>query len=345
MLSPTEVRSKFEEVAVSYELSTSALIGANALNTLLQAQVDRLTAELAAYQLKPLDVLAGLQNRNREPTVFGLAPNTERKWSDLHTAPGVFNRANFEALLAKGPFRFRPMMGRWAPKFVKDAAGTFTYVEPQGGDIVTDMVRWWENPAMDAASEFNEFLREYDADLHHLWGASPMSYYAEPMQRGLASPVTRDNLRAAGFTADKDLVAQRRLISSLARFKSTRVGIAFNPYQRLNPDGSWVSDKDTMVTLMTEFRAAVPNGVLHNCSFRESFLKNPVTANGGVYGAMFALGAPYSVQTAMLSLVGNLRLCLNYLSGAGFHAVELPAGHDLTDAEVKSYDTLLKANA
>jgi len=292
--------------------------------------------------LKPL--LAGLQNRNREPVAGQLVPNTERKWDLMNPAPGAFNDANMAVLLAKGPFRLRPMMGRFAPDWLKAQAGTFVYEEPQSGITVPDMLCWWRNAAMDAADAFYAWLAQYDGQLHHVWGSSAMSFYAEPFQRGLASSVTRASLIAAGFTAEKDLVAIDRMQQSLVQFKQTRIGIAYNSYQHLNSDGSWFADRTTRDDKMTALRAMKAQAVLANNSFRETYLQNPITANGGVYGTMFRLGKPYSVQTAQLKLVGDLRKCLAYLGTAGFHAAELPAGHDLTPLEIAAFDADLKAN-
>lgn len=292
--------------------------------------------------VEPLPLLAGIQVRNAEPG-GPLVPNTERRWSDLHTGPGAFNAAGFEALLAKGPFRLRPMMGRYAPRWVMDAAGSFTYQEPVSG-VLVEVVRWWEPAAMDAAAEFYDFLLAYDGDLPHVWGSSPMTFYPEPLQRGLKSAVTRTNLLAAGFDVGKDMVAHAAMIASLAAFKQTRVGVSYNPYQWLDPSGAWHVDPSVTLDLMTQLRTAAPAAVLHNCSFRDSFLASPATANGGVYGQMAALGGPRCIQTAMWSLVGDLRACITYLAGAGYHAVELPRGHDLTADEISGYDAALKAN-
>lgn len=341
------LQAKYDALLADQTAGTAAYAALEADYEAALGDIDLLEQQLADCLAPPtpvpLPLLAGLQNRNVEPGGL-LVPNTERKWSDLHTGPGQFDHAAFETLLAKGPFRFRPMMGRFAPRWVMDAAGSFTYQEPVSGAL-TEVVKWWTPAAVYAAAEFYGFLAGYDGDLQHVWGSSPMSYYAEPLQRGLASDLTRANMLDAGFTVAQDLAAHAGMIESLAAFKQTRVGVAYNPYQRLDPSGTWMLDSGVMADQMSKLRAAVPNAVLHNCSFREKYLASPLTANGGVYGQMAALGGPRSVQTAMWSLVGDLRKCLTWLAANGYHAVELPKDHDLTPDEIAAYDAALKANA
>ena len=318
-------------------------------------RVDTTPESLAAFKrlvaslTPPKPLVAGLMNRNVPVATSPYPPNIELRWDEMQPSAGTLVTPAIDAALETGkPFSVRPMLGRYAPAWLTASVGTFTYTEPQSGAFAP-MLRWWTPTAIAATAELYRLLAErYDGKLSLIWNSVGMTWYAEPLQRGLGSAGTRAELAAAGYTVDLDLAALRAGIDGTTAFKTTRIGMAFNPFQHLDPTASrgFTPDPATTGDLMDYFRAKLgASCVLGNNSLRSGFLANISTANGGVYAQILNRGKPFRFQTATLDRVGDLNACLIWAGTAGAHAVELPAGQQLTAFALANADAALKANA
>lgn len=347
------------EAAYNTAVADATAAGANLLAAQndLTATVDQLRlarAEVARLNtlLGPVPLNGGFNVRNASIT-SAYPPNIEFTWRELNPSLGVFDGRRLEAALATGlPFSVRPMLGQFAPDWAMSKAGTYTYVEPQGGAQVR-MIRQWTDPAIAATAELMAWMTQYDGDIPFVWASGGMTFYAEPMQRGFSSDTTRINAKAAGYTREADLAALRAGIDAMAGFKRTRVGQAYNPLQVITDTGGFDTDMAASAGLMDYLRTKVgPQSVLGNCSLRSSFL-DPAgvnglkrNANGGVYDAILARGRAFRFQTAMASLVGDLPAVCAWAAKVGAYIVELPAGYGalLTATQLATFDAALKAN-
>ena len=101
----------------------------------------------------PVPLVAGLMVRNADPATAPYPPNLELRWSEVQPdASGSFVTTTIDDALATGrPFRLRLMCGAYAPTWLCDRVGTFTYVEHQSGRTFA-VPRWW-HPDYVVASE------------------------------------------------------------------------------------------------------------------------------------------------------------------------------------------------
>lgn len=315
----------------------------------LIAQADLETAAARIQELEaaaaPRPLVSGLQTRHWIEE--GTMPwNPEVRWADLQPEPwGPIQTGALPATTR--PYRLRVLTGRWAPAWVKTlAGGPVTVVHPQG-NITASVPRWWEPEVIAAHGDFmTKLARAYDGVLDAFHLASGMTIYGEPFQRS-ASVTTSVNLRAAGFTAEKDIAALEGFIDQAAAFRRTRVVWAVNPYQRLNADGFWnLGDEFTTQDLMGYFRSVHPNGILQNDSIRESYV-GKLRPYFGLYEDMVRTPGPRSFQTAMLSEVGDLAKVIEWAIGLGAHALELPRQWEtkITAEQAVDFDTRLRGNA
>lgn len=317
------------------DLDLSARSALDGMQLEHQGALDELAAAKAGAQIlldslaghQPCPFIGGLQTRNESPVTASYPPNVEVSWRALQPVMGAFDHKPIDDLLAAGrPFSMRPMLGRFAPPWVLEGAGSFLYTEPQGG-VQVPMLRWWTPFARLATADlYRRIAQEYDGEVPYIWGSGAMTFYAEPMQRGWASDATRKAALGAGYDVTQDILSLSEGIDVLGLFKRTRVGMAFNPFQRIRPDGSGFDlDPDTTALLMDRIRAVAPTASLGNCSLRSSYLAKMDTSNGGVYRQMLERGGALRFQTAQASLVGDLAAVLQWASTVAY-AVELPRG-------------------
>lgn len=303
-----------------------------------QAELDWTAAELARVSAD-LDRL-----RSTVPLVTGLAardtPRPELpiyhvrlRWRDLEPEPGAFRVDNaVEQAIASGYlFRVRFDCGRYAPDWVK-ARGSVTLYEPQGG-LTATVPRWWTEAYASSYERALRFLASrYDGVIPALFAGGAMTFWNEPCIRQLGSAENRRALLEAGYTWEADIDAQLRFIElQHDLFRRTRPAYAFNPYQRLNADGTWTPDLELTRRLMEAVRQN-PGAIVQSNS-----LRSPIqSAYAELYAMMREFGHPLSFQTAALTRVGDLDATVDTAISWGAHLVELPDGGMCSDPALRA---------
>ena len=277
-----------------------------------------------------------------EPQPGQLAPDNEldraiaaaRGWNQAHPAHPLF-------------LKLRVVAGIESPAWVKARFGPpLAVTSPQNGKAGT-VPRFWTPELMAAYAGLHARLAaKYDAvpELREVVTAGCTSVYAEPLIRQGSDRAWISGLLAAGYIDKLDEACQVAQIDAARAWKTTRVSLSFNPYQRVGADGKVTPDLAFTLKLMDECRARLGAGcVLANNSLR-------VAEQGKDYPAMYArmkaLGAPLMFQTATLAKVGDLKGTLQKAVDLGAAAVELPAGYARTaPADLAPFDTALRKNA
>ncbi|MDQ6848374.1 MAG: hypothetical protein M3019_12475 [Candidatus Dormibacteraeota bacterium] len=294
-----------------------------------------------ARNLKPM--LHGLIDRDGPPaqalrkvvTNFVVPVN----WSDLQPTPGdiVANNAIDQAISAAQrmnavagqppvAIKVRLYAGVYAPAWAKQLGGAPVAVS--AGALTGTVGRFWTDAFGAAYADlWQRLAARYDAvpEIREVTVSRCMTFYAETMIRDVEDPSTVQNLLSAGFTinADKSCISQEIQLGTA--WHSTRIGVAFNPYQLVVGAGVHASDEDFTEQMMHVCRTTLGSQcVLENNSIR--FPLQPGLYQQ-MYEAMILLGSPISFQTAALARIGDLTTTLHWAASVGANAVELPKGY------------------
>jgi hypothetical protein len=274
-------------------------------------------------------------------------------WSDVEPVEGsldtsFIDRGLASARVAGRTVSLRLHAGRQSPPWVLDRVGSVVLYNAHGPDRgALSVPRWWFQPFASAFSSLHQRLaRRYDAEpvLGQVVLCLPEIFYCEPFLRQLQDSRNVDALRSAGFTAEADQAAQRANYQLSRYWPRTPVQVSFNPYQRLNADGTKTVDVAYTISEMRAFRASAGRrAVLGNNSVRSADL-------GPAYRAMYAeqkaLGGPLSYQTATAGRIGDWRRALDWAVDQGAQSVELPSGYgNWPPGELDDYARRLAANA
>jgi hypothetical protein len=277
-------------------------------------------------------------------------------WDTLEATRDVVTLAPIESLLDTAQsrgfdgVRLRFSFGADAPRWAKEIGdGPIDYLEAQS-DISTTIPDIWD-PAYQA--EVEELMvavaAEYDADPRVLlvFASGAQTYYSEPFVRGISAQQNRTNLLAAGYTKALDRAAQTWQLDIMRVFHRTPVGLAYNPWQFINPDGSAGVSVAYMAEVMDYHLSLFGDRtVLQNNSIRSSYISNPPP----MYAEFLArLDEPGSTQyqAAGATRIGDadatVKWAIDYLNASG---VELVNGYQdfHSDVELTNYDTALKTN-
>lgn len=301
-----------------------------------------------AVQIAPL--VKGLSEEgtgSHSPNVSNKLCNV--RWKELQTQSGgpiVENNA-VDKFLARGyKGRARIYMGRHSPQFALDA-GQVLMTDAYDG-VTAACVRWWEEDVQALQRDFmTKFAQKYDGKISAIYLGTGGTIYAEPFIRGLSSPDTRKNLLAAGYTAAKDANSYEVGFQMCKVFKSTRIAMAYNPWQYLDSSGTFKNDLSFTLKMMDRHRAIFPRRcLLQNNSIRTPMLK-------GAYPEMYAYmkhlhdtaGAKIGFQCATEPRVGSYQQTIEWAIAQGAHWVELSPGfyNHMTEAEMQKYDRALRA--
>lgn len=244
--------------------------------------------------------------------------------------------------------RIRPFLGMRAPTWAKALGdGPIPYVEPQDGSTSAVPDVW--DPAYQA--EVEELLAwlagrvDDDPRVPLVFATGAMTAFGEPMIRGIASADNRRALLVAGYTKDADRAAQRWQLDAMRPFEHTLIGLAYNPWQYVNADGTGGTSLAETEAVMDYHTALLPaRAVLTNHSIRSSYIPSPPP----LYTLFRARTQwPHQFQTAAASRIGDLRATLgwadDYLNAT---VVETYGGawNTLTAAEIDEYDSRYRAN-
>ena len=279
--------------------------------------------------------LRGLVWLNRPPAaesglpVGGVALSV--RWADLAPAPGADATIAVEGALGslgrRVRVKLRVLAGVHAPEWVKRLGGAPVPLrEPQAREQGV-VPRFWTAEVGAAYDELQRALAaRFDGDgrIVEVAISRCTTFNAEPALRQVS---TRENVTAllrAGYSAKADLRCQEEAIEAHRVWRRTRSGLAMNPYQRIDPDGTTATDVGVSIRLMRRCRETLGQRcVLENNSIRWP----PLDASyGAVYEAMRALGPPVLFQTAGPRRVGDWVRAVRWAAEQGAQAVEVEPG-------------------
>jgi len=305
-----------------------------------------------AAALSPMPPVGGLFVEGASspvPQVTNVMANAG--WKDLQASPGAGITAGnpIDKMLAKRPngdFHVRLYFGRRSPDWALNLGWVDTHDAYDNVDARSP--RWWEADVQQAQLDFLTRLAvKYDGKVALIFMATPMTVYAEPFIRGISDATTRKNLLAAGYTREKDMAAFDFMLKAFDVFKKTRLGLAFNPFQYVKPDGTGAQDVNFTNSFMDKMRTAFgPRAHVQNNSIRTPTLGKPGSSYGQMYDHMKGL-KPSGYQTATEPRVGDYAKTIEWAIAQGAQSVELSPGfhNHLTAAQLLKYDQALKANA
>jgi len=220
--------------------------------------------------------------------------------------------------------KLRILAGNSAPAWVKQLDGPPVPVQDDTSSLTGTIGRFWTDHFGAAYAQLQRLLAaRYDntPEIVEVTMARCTTFYDEPFIRHASNLVTAAALVGAGYTAEADSRCQAEEIDAHAVWQHTRSGLAFNPWQRVNPDATVSVDEGFTESMMTYCRAKLGRRcVLENDSIRWPTLKGPYDS---MYQAMHRLGAPISFQTAAPERIGDPLLTIQWAEAQGANAVEL----------------------
>ena len=320
----------------------------------------------AIGQVKP--PIKGLLDRNRMPPAalhpyFGgfvvnaywkeLQPSFDGLLADNNVIDQAIRQIRQTPSANHMKLKIRIFSGQYAPEWVKNLGEGPVYVGDKYDGVGAKAVpRWWEDEYQAKyASLLEQLSARYDTvpEVAEFTISGCMTIYAEPLLRSVALESNRVNLLRAGYTANKDMTAQRKTIRAHRVFRQTHSSIALNPYQYVTEEGEGVISLDSTVALLNEaYEVLRGKIVLGNNSLRIplSYL-GPKYAS--MYAAMFAKNTNVYFQTATPERVGDLAATLQWAIDSGVNYVELPYGYKdhngpLTSAQLEEYNRGLLAS-
>ena len=289
-------------------------------------------------------MIHGLVDRDGPPPsgYLGAVTNfvVDAPWSELQpTAGGPLAAGNVidQAITAadslnaaagdgKVEIKIRLMAGVDAPAWAQQlGGGPVSLVNPEDGTTGT-VGRFWTNAFGQAYDQlWSELAAAYDnvPVIHEITVARCMTFTDEPFLRDISDPANAQSLLAAGFSLTADEQCEQQEIQVGSDWHHTRIGVAFNPYQAVQTDGTATTDEAFTASMMEYCRAQLgPQCVLENNSIRTPPLSG---AYAEMYASMEELGPPITFQTATEEKIGNLQSTLEWAATLGADAVELPA--------------------
>jgi hypothetical protein len=309
-------------------------------------------------------VIHGLVDRTGPPPVDFLGSVTNfvvvAPWSELQPTQGgplasdnaidqaIAAAESLDAGAGQGTvdLKIRLMAGVDAPDWAKQlGGGAVDLVNPQSGTNAT-VGRFWTSAFGEAYDDlWSKLAAAYDGvpAVHEITVARCMTFTDEPFLRNTGDPSNAQALLAAGYSLAADEQCEEQEIALGTTWRHTRVGVAFNPYQAIEADGSTTTDEPFTGTMMQYCRSQLgPQCVLENNSIRTPPLAGAYSA---MYLSMEELGVPMTFQTASDDKIGDLQTTLSWAAGLGADAVELPQQYvDQPAASLRAAASQLQAN-
>jgi hypothetical protein len=288
----------------------------------------------------------GLLDRDRFPTghhqgaVRAFVVNTT--WASLQpnaggpiARPNEIDQAIDQARSSGMALKLRVRAGIDAPEWAKHIGGPpipVYYTEStvkRAGELAGTIGRFWD-PRFDAA------YRDLQEKLAALYDGVPEirqtgvtrcgTVFTETYLRNTRDPRNVRALLDAGFTREADKRCHAEQIAAHSVWRLTRSGVAFNPYQGIQPDGKSAADLPYTLAQMDYCRSTLGGRcVLENYSLSTERLCDPDYQQ--VYAKMRELGPPYDFQTATARKIGDYEQVLDWAVSFGASSVELPTGY------------------
>jgi hypothetical protein len=265
-------------------------------------------------------------------------------WADLQPTKGGAIASNnvIDQFLASGKTgRVRVFFGRHSPTWAYNLAGAVSVYDPVD-KVGASVPRWWTSAVISAQSEFvSKLAAKYDGRIPVVFIANGGTIYAEPFIRGIGSDYTRKNLLAAGYTPAADKSSYNAGLSMFSAFKTTRLAMAFNPWEYVNSMTDYGADVTFTIAMMDRMRTLFGSrAIWQNNSLQWPLLGHQYTT---MYNHM-SKQKPLSFQTDLASRVGSYSDALTWAVNQGAHAVELSPTFQnyLTASQLSKYDTLLR---
>jgi len=290
--------------------------------------------------LKPL--LTGLLDRKGAPDpewqnmISAYVVNTT--WADLQPSPvpalspdnaidsaiAEVRRLNQARPFAPMQLKLRVLGGDAAPAWAKQLDGPAVPVQDDATGRRGTVGRFWTERYGEAYADLQRLLAaRYDQvpELAEVTIGRCTTFFGEPFIRQASSPSTVAALLRAGYTSAADARCLAAQVNAHRAWQRTRSGLAFNPWQRIEPDGSVTIDEAFTESMMTNCIGILGRRcVLENNSIRWEPLKGPYDA---MYQAMQLTGAPIAFQTATPERIGDPFRTLQWAIAHGASAVEL----------------------
>lgn len=307
--------------ATSRESSSSPEVGAARIKPLLRGLVDRngVAPPEAREIVRSFVVNVGWAALQPQRGGAIVVPN------DIDRAIATARRANQEQPGPGTRLKVRLFSGVQAPEWAKRLNGPPVQVTDTVDARSGTVGRFWTPEFGRAYEELQKRLAaRYDGvtELAEVTASRCTTIYAEPFVRQARHKATVNALLGAGFTAEADRRCLEGQVEAHRVWSRTRTSVAFNPYQRIRPDGSVVVDPGFTSSMMSHCRRVLgPRCVLANNSLRW-----PLLGGAGyrdLYRAMVKLGPPLAFQTAVPRRVGDWRATLEWAADTGANFVEL----------------------
>jgi len=258
------------------------------------------------------------------------------------------------------PIRLRIWAGIYEPAWLKAKLGTVGIEGSQSGDRAT-MVPYWNKSIRKQYWAYYERLQ--NAIKNHTGESNPlikgvqisgtMFVYSEPFLHQFGAKYTIKHVLKSGWTVKKDKKAQLNCLKIHQKvWQSVPQMFAFNAYQYLAPDHSVRMDPKYVNKFIGVLRSKFgKKAIIANHSIREEFIGQDKHKNN-LYHYLKKAGRPLYFQTATwdrISVKGTratnkerhaaLIRVMNWALKMGAMALEVPDGHNLTDAEIASYNS------
>jgi hypothetical protein len=269
------------------------------------------------------------------------------------TRPNDIDRAIERARADGMKLKLRVRAGIHAPEWAKEIGGppiTVYYTpstEKNAGEEAGTIGRFWLPEFGAAYRDLQDKLAaEYDGvpEVAQVGVTRCGTIFTETYLRNTRDDRNVAALLGAGFTREADETCHVEQVQAHDVWRRTRSGVAFNPYQSIQPDGSVRVDVDYTISRMAQCREVLgPRCVIENYSLSDTRDEEPGYSR--MYEEQRRLGPPFAFQTATAAKIGDFEEVLRYAADSGANSVELPRGYQHWPVDVlRGYAERLAAN-
>lgn len=274
-----------EEAADELNRLDRELTASERVRELMATENAALRSVIERLSIGPAPLVKGLHTAFAKPPAgfefLGWTPAV--RWNQLEPVRGQLNYGLIDSMIDQHPegLRLRTMWGFGAPPWAMELWGSFPY---QGWRSSGTAFCYWNPWAQDhhAGIQANLAAR-FDGAINLIFAAWPMTEFAEPFQRAFKNKAA---FLAAGWTEAKDRACFPRMYRDMEVWKSTRVGVAYNPYQALEKGGNDVDFTIAMMNLHLDLFGS--QAVLQNNSIGNSAWRSAMAGTAPHYLALYA---------------------------------------------------------